>query len=76
MVHAHAHGGELGLPEELLLLLLLEAGSTIIEASSHGAAIGVEAAILESLATKVETIAGVFVDSRLVSGGREAWDIE
>jgi hypothetical protein len=37
--HTHAHSGELGLPKELLLLLLLEAGSTVIEASSHGSSI-------------------------------------
>lgn len=72
----HAHGIELGLPKELLLLLLLEAGSTIIEASSHGTPIGVEAPVLESLATKVEAITRVFVDSRGVRGGREAREIE
>jgi hypothetical protein len=73
LVHAH---GELGLPEELLLLLLLKAGSTISEASSHGSAIGVEAVVVEGLATKIKTITGIFVNGRGVGGGHEAWDIE
>ncbi len=77
MIHrVDAH--ELGLPEEmlLLLLLLLKAGSTVIEASSHGSTIVVEATVLEGLATKFETIAGIFVNGRGVRGGHEAWDIE
>ena len=73
LVHAH---GELGLPEELLLLLLLKAGSTIIEASGHGGTIVVEAAVVEGLGTKIETIIGIFVNGRGVRGGWEAWDIE
>jgi len=74
LVHAH---GELCLPEELLLLLLLlEARSTIIETSSHGSSIMVEAVVLEGLTTIVEIIIGILVDSRGVRTGREAWDIE
>jgi hypothetical protein len=72
LVDAH---GVLGLPEELLLLLLLlKAGSTISDESSHGSTIMVETAVVEGLATKIETI--IFVNGRGVRGGREAWDIE
>jgi hypothetical protein len=77
-VEAH---GKLCLSEELLLLLhrllMLEArGATIIKAGGQGGCIGVETAVLQGLATKVETITGIFVDGLRMSPGREARDIE